>query len=151
MSDVQIIHKRLADRACDYCSAPATYRNTYLNDGERGARHNPASSAFGRDDCTWCSDFDDYLCAKCHERDETDNVPDGFGWCSTFEKSKFPKMFKVWVEEPLDIYETLVQARILALKWCHYQGNTQALWDKHIEPIDNVLKKIRTTVRVEAE
>lgn len=38
-------------RECDHCSEPAKYRHTYLLEGTRS---NPASKAYGRDDCSHC-------------------------------------------------------------------------------------------------
>jgi hypothetical protein len=96
--EVKIVRKERVRCECGYCGEPAFYKNTYLNDGEHGARRNPASTAFGKDDCTWCSDFDDFLCPECHQRDEKDNVPDGYGWCSTFQADRFPHMFLRWQE-----------------------------------------------------
>lgn len=94
--EVQIIRRQRVRRVCGYCGEDASYKNTYLDDGDHGARYNPRSSAFGRDDCTWCSDFDDFLCSECHERGEAGNAPDGYNWCSTFHVGRFPQMFLVW-------------------------------------------------------
>lgn len=96
--DVKIVRKERVRRDCDYCGAPAFYKNTYLNDGGSDARRNPSSSAYGKDDCTWCSDHDDFLCPECHSRNETGNVPPGYGWCSTFQVDRLPHLFLTWRE-----------------------------------------------------
>ncbi|MEE9159967.1 MAG: hypothetical protein V3U60_16480 [Gammaproteobacteria bacterium] len=97
-----VIEKTRVRRSCGYCGEPAFYQNTYLADGDTGARNNPASSAYRKDDLSWCSDFDDYLCPDCHQANETDNVPDGHGWCSTFQVDRFPHMFLRWDERELE-------------------------------------------------
>lgn len=94
--EVEFVRRERVRRGCDYCGEPAFYRNTYLDDGATGARRNPASSAYGRDDCSWCSDHDDYCCPECHQKNLTDNVPGGFHWCSTFQADRFPQMFLEW-------------------------------------------------------
>ena len=87
---------------CDSCGEPATKKHTYLDDGPSGARYNPASSAYGRDDCTWYSDYDQYLCDKCDRRDYEDDVPDGYHWCSTFKIcERFAHMFLQWDEQEI--------------------------------------------------
>ncbi len=96
--EVKIIRKERVRLGCDYCGEPAFYRNTYLDEGDRGARRNPRSAAYGRDDCTWCSDHDDFCCPDCHQKREHSNVPDGFKWCSTFQADRFPHMFLGWRE-----------------------------------------------------
>jgi hypothetical protein len=101
--EIKIVRQERVRCSCGYCGEPAFYKNTYLNDGERGARSNPNSSAYGRDDCTWCSDFDDFLCPECHQANETDNVPDGFKWCSTFQADRFPHMFLEWEKTEMDL------------------------------------------------
>ena len=76
---------------CDECGEVAHFKKTYLLDN---ARRNPASSAYGRDDCSWCSDKDVYLCKEC-------KAPriDGYGECSTFPAvERFAHMFLYWHE-----------------------------------------------------
>lgn len=46
---------------CEVCRLPAAYRLTFIL---RGGRQNPASTAYNRDDCGWCSDLDKYACRK---------------------------------------------------------------------------------------
>lgn len=103
--ETKLILKVKEPRECGNCGEPASYKNTYLNDGQTGARHNPASSAYGRDDCTWCSDYDQFLCGDCHANCHEADVPEGFHWCSTFEKARLPHMFWQWCEVEIDATE----------------------------------------------
>lgn len=98
----KIVRKELIRCDCDYCGEPASYKNTYLNERHGPARRNPASSAYGKDDIGWCSDFDDLVCSECHVSNETDNVPDGYNWCATFHIQNHPHMFLRWFEELIE-------------------------------------------------
>lgn len=78
---------------CDVCGEPAHYKHTFLLEG---ARRNPASSAYGRDDCSWCEDESRFVCAE-HKNDIT--APDGCSWCGTFSAvERFAHMFLYWRE-----------------------------------------------------
>lgn len=81
-------------RSCEMCGEAATKKHTYLLDN---ARLNPASSAYGRDDCSWCEDAHEYLCDDCQSE-----TPDGYGPCSIFSATAghFAHMFLHWIEEP---------------------------------------------------
>ena len=100
--DRKIVEKVRVRRTCDACGAPATRKHTYLNEGSAGARNNTNSSAYGRDDCSWCSDYDQYLCQECHKRDVEDDVPQGYKWCATFSIERFPHMFLWWQEREIE-------------------------------------------------
>lgn len=77
-------------RICDECGEPAHFRHSFLLPN---ARRNPASSAYGRDDCTWCSDEETFTCRTHTARD---TKPDGYEWCSTFPaNARFAHMFLV--------------------------------------------------------
>lgn len=52
-------------RECDECAEPAHFKVTFLLDN---ARRNPASSAYGRDDCSWCEDDVAYACHEHKDR-----------------------------------------------------------------------------------
>ncbi len=78
---------------CDYCGEnPADQKHTYLLPG---ARINPDSAAFGRDDCSWCSDHEAFSCQPCRSRMRTRH-PDveGYGKCSTFFFERMPHLFR---------------------------------------------------------
>ena len=91
--EVRITKERCYRRICGQCDEPATHRLSFLLDG---ARRNPASKAYGRDDCSWCSDEDRYSC-KSHVEDVRRAPPEGMGWCSTFDCVKlYPHMLLYW-------------------------------------------------------
>mgnify|MGYP000942105831 FL=1 len=76
---------------CDECGEPAVFKHTYLL---KDARRNPASTAYGKDDCSWCSDAVSYTCRE-HRRP----AMDGHDWCATFEcVPRFYHMFLRWRE-----------------------------------------------------
>lgn len=96
IGDTKTIIKEYVRCECENCGEPAEFKRTYL---APNARSNPASSAYGRDDCSWCSDHDELLCAKCNAARVEVAVPDGYGWCSTFQNSpRFQHMFHRWAE-----------------------------------------------------
>lgn len=79
---------------CENCGDPADYKFTYLLPNYRG---NPASSAYCKDDCSWCSDYHTYSCKNCSQGRHP--PLDGYEQCSRFEKSeRFAHMFQNWVE-----------------------------------------------------
>lgn len=79
-------------RTCSVCGELATRRITYLLDG---ARSNPASAAYHHDDCTWCSDDEDFAC-EAHKRQVENNPPPGMSWCSTFDGERMPRLLLYW-------------------------------------------------------
>lgn len=80
-------------RVCESCGEPATYKLTFLLPNYRS---NPASNAYGRDDCTWCSDEDMFVCNK-HEKDRRKLAEErGMFWCSSFPFEKHKHMFLFW-------------------------------------------------------
>jgi hypothetical protein len=94
--DVQIITRRRVRYECHICGEPAHFKHTFLLEG---ARRNPASSAYGKDDCSWCEDDSLFVC-KDHEKERT--PPDGYSWCSTFTASdRFAHLFLYWKETSL--------------------------------------------------
>ena len=80
-------------RTCERCSEPAKYKQTYLLEGTRS---NPASSAYGRDDCSWCSDADAFFCEE-HRGLARSEMPPAYVMCSRFEAGeRFAHMFLRW-------------------------------------------------------
>ena len=75
------------ERECDHCGEPAKFKLTFLLNGARG---NPKSSAYGRDDCSWCEDECGWACAEHKEgvRTDPDYALDGMSWCATFERAR---------------------------------------------------------------
>ena len=77
---------------CDYCGELATRKRTFLL---TGMRRNPASSAYGRDDCSRCSDAHEFLCDGCRGK-----TPDGHIKCSVFKVGEtLAHMFLRWEED----------------------------------------------------
>src|SRR5258708_31472175 len=79
-------------RACDECGEPAVYEQTYLL---KNARRNPDSSAYGKDDCSYCSDTNAWAC-KIHADMIRSNPPQGYEECSRFDLSKFSHRSGYW-------------------------------------------------------
>ncbi len=71
-------------RECDICVALATKRVSYLLDN---ARSNPASAAYCRDDCTWCSDAEAFAC-DAHANQVERDAPEGMRWAGTFDGTR---------------------------------------------------------------
>ncbi len=77
---------------CDECGEPAYYKHSYLL---LNARNNLASSGYGKDDISWCSDKETYTCKECKKP-----VIDGYNWGATYTASKrFAHMFLEWKEK----------------------------------------------------
>lgn len=86
---------------CAYCGeVEAVKKHTFLYEN---ARRNPASSGYGGDDISWCSDETKFACAEHDEKVRRDS-PDGMAWCATYSFERFPHMFLEWdrtiIEEP---------------------------------------------------
>ena len=114
---IRVIVERCEQERCQVCGDPATKRISYLL---LRARSNPASSAYGKDDCSWCSDAGAFAC-ETHMRYVERDAPEGMEWCSTFEGERFPHMIYSWnrvrdekilakAELAVDIYDQLVDA-----------------------------------------
>lgn len=90
-------------RECDNCGEPATKRHTfcYVN-----GRRNPASSMYGRDDCTYCSDRDAFACDACDQEVRRVCCPDGMNWGGTFSDGYGnDHMFLRWTEREVTAHE----------------------------------------------
>ena len=66
-------------KECEECGEPATMRIGFLLEN---ARNNPASSGYGGDDISYCTDAIKYCCNE-HENTIERNPPDGMRWAST--------------------------------------------------------------------
>lgn len=78
------------ERCCEECGEIATRQVTYLY---KNARSNRASSGYGKDDISLCSDGVAYTCNACVEKVQREG-PDGMDWCSTtFGKERYPHLF----------------------------------------------------------
>lgn len=88
-------HERCVRIECDQCDAPAHFRVTYLLEGFRS---NPGSSAYGRDDCSYCEDASAFACRE-HVRDVERDVPHGYVLGCTFSATeRFAHRFLAWQE-----------------------------------------------------
>ena len=97
-----VIYKRCRAE-CDECGEVAHFKHAYLL---RGARINPRSSAYGKDDCSWCEDTKKYTCKECKRP-----ALEGYEWCSTMEAGdRFAHVFLRWIEVPAD--EAAVEQQI---------------------------------------
>lgn len=85
---------------CEICGEPADYRLTFLLEGSRS---NPASSAYGRDDCSRCSDQDVFVC-KEHEKETRWNPPAGMSWCGKYDGISHPQHVMAWIEIDDPVY-----------------------------------------------
>lgn len=84
----EVVSQRVRIECCE-CGEPAHFRHTYLLPN---ARHNPDSSAYGKDDCSWCADEERWVCRTCPEP-----KVDGYKSCSRFECGpRFAHMFLYW-------------------------------------------------------
>lgn len=79
---------------CDECGNPASHRITFLLEN---ARRNPASSAYGRDDCSRCSDLDAYACKK-HLETTIRTPPPSYSWCAHIALRSHKSMGFYWQE-----------------------------------------------------
>lgn len=94
--DVKIVTYIAAQYECQVCFEPATQKHTYLLPNSRS---NPASSGYGKDDISWCSDKEAFTCAE-HKKPNLE----GYRWCSTFTKGeRFNHMFFYWHQKSEEI------------------------------------------------
>jgi hypothetical protein len=89
--DVIVVRKERRRHECGNCGEPAHYKHSYLLPY---ARSNQASSAYGHDDCSWCSDHNEFTCKECKRPQVV-----GYSWCATFHAiEQFAHMFLYWKE-----------------------------------------------------
>lgn len=79
---------------CEECGEPAQFKRTWLL---QGARTNPASAAYGKDDCSRYADDWTYACRKCvHSL----KPPDGYDEVSTYAATDMnASIFLHWEEK----------------------------------------------------
>ncbi len=107
--------RRVRERVgCDECGEVADRRHSYLL---HNSRSNRASSGYGKDDISWCSDLELFSCETCRKKWSYARppAPDGYSESSTFSlrdfktgepSDRFAHMFLKWRET--DLTETLV-------------------------------------------
>jgi hypothetical protein len=96
----KIIKKTWTRKECEECGDPASKRHTYLL---QNCRNNPRSSAYGRDDCSWSSDYEVFSCEVHSENLRSKGCPDGMSWCATFtwRSDEASHMFYSWEEQEI--------------------------------------------------
>ena len=82
-----------ARHECENCGEPATKCHAFILPN---ARHNPASSGYGKDDISWCSDAEAFSCDKCPEP-----RVDGMRWGASWGGPRYDHMLHFW--SPLDM------------------------------------------------
>lgn len=93
-----IVKKTKVREICSICSSPADYRITWLYEHYR---MNPRSSAYGKDDCSRCSDKEAFACSE-HRSTVEYHTPLGCDRGTTiFDLQRFPHMGLYWKEEEL--------------------------------------------------
>ena len=102
LGDQKTIRYECLERVCNECGEPATKKITFLLEN---CRRNPASKAYGRDDCSWCEDDCVFSCDE-HAEEIRRKPPEGMSWCSIFPRDKFKHMFLYWKQKD-EIYLTL--------------------------------------------
>ena len=100
--DIRTRIDRRARITCEECGELAVYKHSFLLEGMRS---NPASSAFRKDDCSWCSDVDVFTCKECRP-----TLPDGCDpRSSRFEiGERFAHMFLEWVNVSENIETAII-------------------------------------------
>ena len=90
--DIEHISRKRVRKCCDVCGdKPAEKKHTFLLEG---MRNNPASSAYCKDDCSWCEDAAIFTCRKCDA-----DPPPGYVRASRFEVGRrFAHLFLEWKE-----------------------------------------------------
>lgn len=96
--DLKFVVKERIRRECDNCGEPATKRISYCY---INGRRNPASSMYGRDDCTFCSDHEAFSCDACEREVTRVCCPDGMNWGGTFYGESMSHMLLHWVEREM--------------------------------------------------
>ncbi len=108
--ETEIVIKTRMRHECEVCGEPAHYKHTFLL---HGARSNPASNAYGRDDCSWCEDESRFVCVV-HKNEN--RAPEGYSWCSTFSATeRFAHMFLYWSEKRTENIPEIFQGTRQAL------------------------------------
>lgn len=104
----KVVVKTRYRHECENCGEPATKRHSYCY---VNGRRNPASSMYGRDDCTYCSDAERFSCDECARTIERD-APEGMNWGGTFSAGgRFDHMLLYWHERPANEAELAAIAK----------------------------------------
>lgn len=102
IGDTRTIVETYMRHECECCGKPAVKRHSFLLDG---ARYNSASTAFGKDDISWCADDEAFICSDCPEPKR-----EGMNWTASFSGERFSHMLHFWHEVSRDIQPADVAA-----------------------------------------
>lgn len=105
--DVEIVKRRRVRIHCGTCGEDATRRHTYLLENFRS---NPRSSAYRSDDCTWCSDHEEFTCDTCNPPILAGYSGGGRAGGRFSIGERFAHLFLKWKEEPADDLVTALRA-----------------------------------------
>ena len=95
LGERRITKEVCVEHVCEVCGESARHKLTFLL---KNARYNPQSNAYGKDDCSWCSDDEMFVCDE-HEKDRYKYAREkDMGWCSSFPRERFEHMFLYWQE-----------------------------------------------------
>lgn len=95
VGDIRTIKQILKWRECEGCGKPAKYRLTFLL---KHFRRNPSSTAYGKDDCSWCSDLDVFSCERC--KHTLTQAPSGYEpECCISPLKRFKHIAFYWQEQ----------------------------------------------------
>lgn len=78
--ETKVVIETRARQGCDNCGDPATKCISFCFEN---GRRNPASSMYGRDDCSYCSDSDAFACDACERDVRRACCPEGMTWAGT--------------------------------------------------------------------
>jgi len=93
VGQIETVTKVARWHTCDKCNTPASHRVTFLLSN---TWQNPASSAYGQGDCSWCSDLDMYTC-RTHLGGIRQHPPRGYELCASMELRRLKQMGFYWV------------------------------------------------------
>lgn len=95
---IKTVTYKLVRGECFECGEPAT---KLLRFQLHNPRSNPASTAFGRNDISYCADEERYACDQC-EKDIQWHPPIGMEWSSTSSDARF---LLEWVIVNREVYD----------------------------------------------
>lgn len=92
-----LVEKARVRIGCEECGEPATQKHGFLLEN---FRRNPLSSAYGKDDSSWCVDTAIFTCAACRPKIPAGHSPNNSTWSIAPGKLRFAHMFLRWEERP---------------------------------------------------
>lgn len=93
MGEITMVRER---KTCDFCVDPAHFKYTFLLPN---CRSNPESKAYGHDDCTWCSDAEQFSCRNPECIEQAEKL-EGYEYCAVLPAvERFAHIFLVWKDK----------------------------------------------------